>query len=185
MPGRGGWPARKRPHPGKLVQVELVKGLVQAHPGVVDQPVDAAVPVQGGPGQPAGGRPVSDVGHHGEGAAEFLAQRFQAVRAAGGQDGMRARLIEQPGGGRADTRRCAGNDDGGAGQVRSVHPGIFAHRPGGSNAGSGGRRIRAGRGARLASWEVQSPRCRLGAAAFVDRMRGTASGRPARQGRHS
>jgi uncharacterized protein len=43
---------------------------VQAHPGVVDQRVDPAVPVKGYFGQQADGRAVRDVGRHGQRTAE-------------------------------------------------------------------------------------------------------------------
>jgi hypothetical protein len=114
--------------PGELVQVELVEGPVQADPGVVDQPVDPAMPVEDRPGEVADGRGVGDVRRHGQRSAEFLAQGLDAVGPAGRQHRMPARLVQQPRGGGADTRGSARDNDNAAGQVHSVHPGILAHQ---------------------------------------------------------
>src|SRR5664280_2409273 len=52
-------------HTGELVEIEPVEGRVQAHPGVVAQPVNPAVPVERRLNQPADGGGVGDVGRHG------------------------------------------------------------------------------------------------------------------------
>jgi hypothetical protein len=115
--------------PGELPQVELVERRVQAHPSVVDQPVDPAMPVEGGLDQVADGRGLGDVRRHGERSAEFLAQCLDAAGAAGRQHGVGARLVQQARGRRADARGSARDNDNAAGQVHNVHPGILAHQP--------------------------------------------------------
>src|SRR5664279_2963166 len=108
-------------HTGELVEIEPVEGRVQAHPGVVDQPVNPAVPVERRLNQPADGGGVGDVGRHGERAVELFAQYRQAIGAAGRQDGVCAGLVEQARRGRTDARRSTRDDDGAAGHVQNVH----------------------------------------------------------------
>ena len=67
---------------------------MQAHPGVVDQPVDAAVPLQCRLYQRGDVLAVGDIGADGERAAEFGGQRVETAAPPGGQHGMRARLVQ-------------------------------------------------------------------------------------------
>jgi len=80
--------------PGELVKVELVEAVMQAHPGVVDQPVDAAVPLQCRLDQRGDVLAVGDIGADGERAAEFGGQRVETAAPPGGQHRMRARLVQ-------------------------------------------------------------------------------------------
>jgi hypothetical protein len=108
-------------HAGELVEIEPIQGRVQAHAGVVDQPVNPAVPVERRLGQPADGGWVGDVGRYGERAVELFAQLRQAIGAAGRQDGVCAGRVEQARRGRTDARRSTRDDDGAAGHVQNVH----------------------------------------------------------------
>jgi hypothetical protein len=59
----------------ELGRVDLVERSAEAGPGVVDQPVDAPVPIEGGGHQVAHLRGVGHVGGDGERAVELRAQQ--------------------------------------------------------------------------------------------------------------
>jgi hypothetical protein len=75
---------------------------VQARAHVVHQPVDPLMPVERGRHQLANLGRVGHVGGHGQGPAEFLAQRGQPVGPAGGEHGTGAGGVQQSRGGLAD-----------------------------------------------------------------------------------
>jgi hypothetical protein len=83
---------------------------VHTDAGVVHQPVDPLVPVEGGCHQVANLRRVSHVGGHGQGPVEFLAQHGQPVAAACGQHRMCPSGVQQACGGGADTGGRTSND---------------------------------------------------------------------------
>jgi len=103
-----------------MFTIHLGQRPVQAGAHVVDQPVDALVPVYGGRDQAAHLRRVGHVGGHGQRAAEFRAQRGQPVGPARGQHRPRAGGVQQPRGGRADAGGRAGDDHRLARQVHDI-----------------------------------------------------------------
>jgi hypothetical protein len=104
----------------ELGRVHLHQRPVQAGAGVVHQPVDPLVPVEGGGQQVSNLRWVGHVGGHGQRPAEFLAQRGQPVGAARGQHRMGPSGVQQARGGRADTGGRAGDDHRLAGQINEI-----------------------------------------------------------------
>jgi hypothetical protein len=106
---------------GELVQVDVDKQVEQGAAGIVNQPIDAPVPVERGLHQPFAGGRIGDVGRHRERSLELLAQLGQPVCPPRRQHRMRAGFVQQPSGCLPDTRGRTGDDDGLAGQLDDLH----------------------------------------------------------------
>jgi hypothetical protein len=102
---------------------------MQARPGIVNERVNFTMTLEGCLRDSADITAVGDIGGDGQRSAEVGAERRKAIRPPRREDRMGARAIEQPGGGRADSRRGAGDDHNGAGQVKRIHSRIVARGP--------------------------------------------------------
>jgi len=69
---------------------------------------------------------VSDICHNGQRTAQLGAECGQAVSPPRREDRMSASRIEQPRGGRADSRRRTRDDHDSAGQLPGIHSGILS-----------------------------------------------------------